>query len=255
MLGTFLLSGWVSMRAIRDLEVERVEEGNVFARVRGGIRVRLRDRAPGRARALEVRLDMDTAKSDPSFFPGGEGPSPLVVIHARPERRGPARIRRLELKTSFPFGFMEKSWSLPLDQEVVVLPHPLSVGLSKGPGESTHAPRMRKGASSPDGARPFLPGDALTHVHWKRTAQLGAPWVRTLEDEEPRGIRLQLDQKDWPPGKGFEKELERLSGSVLQARLHRLEASLELRTSEGTKVFQGFTSCWRALALAQAEGR
>jgi len=51
MLGLFLVSGWVSRRAIRDLDLLGVEEGNLFARVQGGIKVRFRDRAPGPARA------------------------------------------------------------------------------------------------------------------------------------------------------------------------------------------------------------
>jgi uncharacterized protein (DUF58 family) len=126
MLGLFLASGWVSRRAIQGLELLVIEESNLFARVQGGIKVRLRDKAPGRFRCLEVRLDVDQARVEPGFYAGGGAPGGevLLMLQAHPERRGWMRAARLELRTAFPFGFLEKAWSYPLDQELLVLPHP-----------------------------------------------------------------------------------------------------------------------------------
>jgi len=255
MVAIFLVSGWVSRHAIQGLELERIEEGNIFARVRGGIRVRLRDRVPQRMRALELRLELDQGRVEPGFYAGAQGrEDALVVLHARPERRGLCRLLSLELRTSYPFGFLEKAWRFPLDQEILILPHPRAVALHPGPRGDAARPRPKPGISSPEGARPFREGDPLSRVHWKRTAQRGAPWVRTFEDEEPSGLRLHLDLRAWVPGREFEKELERLSGAILQARLQKREVFLEILSSAVRRETEGFAASWRALALSEAEG-
>lgn len=257
MLGLFLVSGWVSRAALKGVSFASLEEGNLFARVRGGLRLRLNDDAPNRLRALEAHLVMEGGRVDPGFLPGGGdgGKNVLLVLHARAEKRGWAKVNSLELRTSFPFGFMEKAYFFRLDQAVLVLPHPRSSLL---PPRSLKGELTRNvpvpGESSPDGARPLRQGDPPNRVHWKRTAQRRRPWVRTFEGDQPVGLRLRADLRSWPPGRPFERELERLSGAILQARLQKREVSLELVNSKGHREAYGPTACWRALALAEPEG-
>jgi len=257
MLGLFLASGWVSRRAIQDLDLVAIEEGNLFARVQGGIKVRLRDRAPGRVRCLEVRLEAEGAQVAPGFHPGGRpGSDCQLALQVQAERRGPCRVARLELRTGYPFGFIEKAWSYPLELAWLVLPHPrvFEPAADRDGDQARPGPRPRPGAASPDGARPFKEGDPLSRVHWKRTAQRGAPWVRTFEDEPPAGLRLRLDLGAWAPGPAFERELEFLSGGVLRARLQRREVALWIQGPGGGASCEGYTACWRALALAEPGG-
>ncbi len=256
MLGLFLVSGWVSRAALREIGLESIEEGNLFARVRGGIRIRLRDRKPRRLRALELRLELEDGRAEPGFYAGGQDSrdAPLVVLHTRAERRGWCRLQGLELKTAYPFGFIEKSWRFPLEQKVLVLPHPrTSTQPLRLAGESRRS-RPVPGDDSPEGARPYRRGDAPSRVHWKRTAQRRAPWVRTFEGEESHGLQLKLDLARWPPGKEFERELERLSGAILQTRLQKRDVFLEIHSTEGLRDYAGHSECWRALALAAAQG-
>ena len=256
MLGLFLVSGWVSRRAIQGLKLLAVEEGNIFARVKGGVRVRFLDAHPRRIRGLEVHLDLAKARVEPGFYGGGQGDAEaiLVVLHARPEDRGWCKIRHLELRTRYPFGFLEKAWRFPVERELLVLPHPRSAALrGESRGEAQHF-IPKPGFSSPEGARPFRTGDPLSRVHWKRTAQREAPWVRTFEGEQPTGLRLHLDLRTWAPGPSFERELERLSGAILQARLQKQDVYLNVHSSEGNREHSGPTECWRALAIALAQG-
>lgn len=273
MLGLFLVSGWVSRAALQGLALESLEEGNLFARVRGGIRVRLRDRKPHRLRALEVRLELEDGRAEPGFYGGGQrgsqrsgrggalpggardGEAQLVVLHARAERRGWCRLTGLELKTSYPFGFIEKSWRFPLEQKVLVLPHPRTSTQPLLLAGDAWRSRSVPGDVSPEGARPYRRGDAPSRVHWKRTAQRRAPWVRTFEGEEARGLQLRLDLTRWSPGKEFERELERLSGAVLQTRLQKRDVHLEIHSTEGLREHSGHSECWRALATATSQGR
>ena len=68
------------------------------------------------------------------------------------------------------------------------------------------------------------------------------------------GLHLRLDVSLWGPGRPFEREVERLSGAVLQARLTKRNISLEIQGPEGAREVHGHTACWRALALVQAAG-
>jgi uncharacterized protein (DUF58 family) len=255
MLGLFLVSGWVSRRALRDLDLAGLEEGNLFARIQGGIKVRFRDRAPARVRCLEVRLVLDRGKAEPAFYPGGGrgGEERQVVLEACPEDRGACRARALEVRTTFPFGFLEKARRFPLDEELLVLPHPRPGPAGAEPGGEPGPARPGPGGASPDGARPFKERDPLGRVHWKRTAQRGTPWVRTFEDEAPAGLRLRLDLRAWAPGPAFERELEHLSGGILRARLQRRDVNLVVESVAGCRSYQGCTPCWRALALAEPD--
>ena len=254
MLGLFLVSGVLSRRALQGLRVAGLEEGNLFARVRGGLRLRLQDRGRGRIRGLELHLTLDGAQVDPGFLGRTSGAETLVVLHARAGHRGWTRARRLELRTRYPFGLVEKARFLDLDQELLILPHPRTPPAPpagwRGEG---HRTVTQAGASSPEGARPWRTGDPPGRVHWKRTAQRGQLWVRTFQEERPQGLHLRLDLTAWAPGRPFERELERLSGAVLQARLQKRDVSLELHGSAQAREIRGHTSCWRALALVQAE--
>ncbi|HJV22316.1 MAG TPA: DUF58 domain-containing protein [Holophagaceae bacterium] len=262
MLGLFLVSGVVSRKALQGLRFQSLEEGNLFARVRGGLRVRLADAAPDTPRGLELHLELEGGTVEPSFLAGAQGEAePVVVLHARAERRGWTRLTALELRTRHPFGFLEKAWRLELDRPVLVLPHPRTPGeLATSEPEEGRGSLPQAGQSSPEGVRPLRQGDPPARVHWKRTAQRSLPgalhpWVRTFEEERPKGLHLELDLRDWAPGRPFERELERLSGAVLQARLQRREVRLEVRGAEGTRLHREPTACWRALAVAQAAGR
>jgi uncharacterized protein (DUF58 family) len=256
MLGLLLVSGIFSRRALQGIKVQGFDEGNLFARVRGGLRLRLEDRHPGRVRGLELHLTLAEGTVAPSFLgaTNAQGAT-LVTLQVRADRRGFTRIQRLELRTRFPFGLIEKSRFISLEEPLLVLPHPRTQPARPASwrGEG-HRSQGLDGASSPQGVRPLRPGDAPSRVHWKRTAQRGEPWVRTFEDERPLGLHLRLDLRAWAPGRPFERELEQLSGAILQARLQKRDISLEVHDGTGIREVRGAAQCWRALALATAAG-
>jgi uncharacterized protein (DUF58 family) len=258
MLGLFLVSGVVSRRSLRNLKPLDLDEGNLFARVRGGLRLRFQDGAPGRIRGLELRLAMEGGEVETAFFAGGGGDAePVAVLHARAGKRGWTRLTGLELRTRHPFGFLEKAWRFELDRALLVLPHPRAPQAS--PGEPSREGQVRTlprpGDSSPEGARPMRSGDSPARVHWKRSAQRpqGELWVRTFEEEQPLALHLELDLGAWAPGRTFERELERLSGAILQARLQKRDVELVVRGAEGLWRHEGPQACWRALAVSEAE--
>lgn len=256
MLGLLLVSGILSRRALQGVTILGVEEGNLFARVRGGLRLRVGDAHGGRVRGLELHLVMAEGSVEPTFLgtTNREGET-QVTLQVQARQRGTTRLERLELRTRFPFGLLEKSRFLTLEDSILVFPHPRTPPARPASwrGEG-HRPQGKDGASSPEGVRPLREGDPPSRVHWKRTAQRGEPWVRTFEDDRPLGRHLRLDLRAWAPGRAFEQELERLSGAVLQARLQKRDISLELHDRTGIRETRGYRACWCALALAEASG-
>ncbi|MDE3033930.1 MAG: hypothetical protein KGI56_09720, partial [Acidobacteriota bacterium] len=68
MLGLLLVSGILSRRALSDLELAGLDESNLFARVRGGLRLQFRDAAQRRPRGLEVHLRLEGGQAQPGFL-------------------------------------------------------------------------------------------------------------------------------------------------------------------------------------------
>jgi len=254
MIGLLLVSGWVSRASLQAIEPVRIEEGSLFARLKGGLRLRLSDKAPKRIRGLDVRMKIPNCRVEPSFFPGGKGDeTPTVVLQVRPEKRGPVQPQYIELRTSYPFGFLEKTRRFRLDTTLFVAPHPSGHESHDEDRGDFSEPDTKSGYSSPVGARPFVAGDSINRIHWKRTAQHGEPWVRVMEGDQLKGLMLELDLTEWLPGKTFENELERLSGAILQARLQKIHTILTLHSRHGRIEATGHLAAWRALVPLEAE--
>jgi uncharacterized protein (DUF58 family) len=254
MVGLLVVSGLVGRASLLGVVPVGVEAGALFARLRGGVRLRLSDGAPRRARGLELRLDIEGCAAAPAFYRGGGGKaSPAVPIRVVPERRGRLKIIGVEFRGSHPFGLIERSLRFPLDARLAAAPHPAGAREPDyGGGDDYREPTPASGYSSPVGARPFRPGDPLGGVHWKRTAQRGEPVSRLMEGDEARGLALELDLREWEPGRAFEDELEALSGALLQARLRGRDAALALHGPDGRTDAVGHVAAGRALAGARA---
>jgi len=255
MIGLLLVSGWVSRASIQSIELAHIEDGSLFAKLKGGLRLRLADKKPKRIRGLEIHLDIPNCHVEPGFYPGGKGePSPTIVLQVRPQKRGLAKLKCIEIRTSHPFGFLEKIRRFPTDIPLLVAPHPSGYEKYEGGHDDFSVPDTKSAYSSPIGARPFIPGDSINQVHWKRTAQRGEPWARVMEGDSPKGLLLELDLTEWEPGLSFERELERLSGAILQARLQKIEVTLSVIGRRSRIEAEGHLAAWKALAPLEAEG-
>jgi uncharacterized protein (DUF58 family) len=254
MIGLLLVSGWVSRAAIGSIEVDDVLEGSFFANTKGGLWVRFADKKPKRPRCLEIHLDIGNCRVEPSFLYGGDtNESPMASFPIRPMKRGMTAIKSLNLRTRYPFGFLEKIRCIQVNLPVLVAPRPVGYERQGGDGELSE-PSTNFGFSSPVGARPFVLGDSVSRIHWKRTAQRGVPWVRVLEGDKPKGILLKIDLAQFEPGDEFEEELEMLSGSILQARLQKMDITLTVLGQHGKTETKGHIRAWKKLATLEAEG-
>jgi uncharacterized protein (DUF58 family) len=264
MIGLLLVSGWVSRAALLAIQPGQFADGAFFAQTKGGLRLHLSDSKPKRIRCLNIYLEISNCQAEHVFYPSAERKGgqrkaglgtgePQPVFSVRPEKRGVANIKSINFSTSHPFGFLEKTKLFPVEMQVLVAPRPVGSESPIGGSGEFADPTPKSGYSGPVGARPFAPGDPTSHVHWKRTAQRGEPWVRLMEGDQPRGVFLELDLTAWAPGQDFEDELERLSGSVLQAKLLRADVMLIILGKHGRRDVHGHRAAWKALAEAEAE--
>jgi uncharacterized protein (DUF58 family) len=114
-----------------------------------------------------------------------------------PRRRGLCRITRMRAKTSYPFGFFEKSrrltpsrelcfWVAPRAVDIQALLLPLLAELGEEP-----AGRAGRGEDF-FALRPLRPGDDPRLVHWKKSAKLGRFVLRETEAQSARELWLEL---------------------------------------------------------------
>ncbi len=94
-------------------------------------------------------------------------------------KRGPAPLNRVNLKTSFPFGFFVKTKSLPINLETLIFPIIKEVVLPS-PTEYSEEGEGTIGLAGDDlySVREYQPGDPMAAVHWKSSAKTGALRVK-----------------------------------------------------------------------------
>jgi uncharacterized protein (DUF58 family) len=118
------------------------------------------------------------------------------------QRRGLYRESSFGLATRFPFAFLTKTRTVPLQREIVVYPRvepaddffevlPMITGefetFVRGRGYDLY--RIRE----------YMPEDSARHVDWKATAKSGSLKVREFSREDERKLRIVFDNP--PPGK------------------------------------------------------
>ncbi len=257
MLGSIALSGWLSERAIRQLEVRRrVPRGATVDRpVRIAYEVRNHKK-----RIPTYSLELREEGLPDSAFVAGVAPGETVTVRSehRFVSRGVYPLETLTLATSFPFGLFRKERDLQVPGELVVWPRtdrrvrsvavagerarfrgPAPAGLAGGRGEYR-------------ALREYRPGDDPRDIHWRSTASYGEPVVKEYERDGARSVWICLDGGA-EPGDPAEAAVE--VAAALAARFARRGRRFGLATS-GWRVDPGSgpVQLERALdALARVE--
>lgn len=145
-----------------------------------------------------------------------------------PPRRGSYRVSTEGLSSSFPFGFLLKRVGLKIEQPLLVWPEPVRCPI---PPDLSVARRLTGEERKRVGAgtdllklRPYRPGDAMHHIHWKAFARTGELIVKELADEGSRGfvLRIQSSSILWEE----ESRFDRMCGVAVylaEALFHRDE--------------------------------
>jgi uncharacterized protein (DUF58 family) len=143
--------------------------------------------------------------------------------------RGTFYTKGYELSTAFPFGFFEKTVSIPSPSEVVVYPklHQLWM-VQSGSLLAGDAQEVRKKGRGPAlyNLRDYQHGDDSRNIHWKISARHAKLFIQEHEKEEERKVQIWLSNR-LPVGARVETQKEGSSdASTPRARAGKALRSL-----------------------------
>lgn len=137
-------------------------------------------------------------------------------------RRGVISLDVVTLRSTFPFGLVERTVTFLDPAEVWVWPRP-RVGGATAVDATGSTARRTTDPEEIDDLRPYRPGDRLRDLHVSTTARTGEPHVVVRRGHADAAVWI-----DVPSGGGpsREVEIERAAGSVLQASEQRRPVGL-----------------------------
>lgn len=203
LLGTIVLSGWVSERALRGVRVQRRLPRALTVGVPGALEYvvqpgpqRLQSHGLSLAESgVDDWLDMEAAWL-PLLSPGA---GIRVRTAVTPRRRGVYALTEVTVATAFPFGLFSKERDVPAGGTVVVWPRtdlpvtlPARAG-SDGRRETAAVPAAGGTRGEFRALREYRSGDDPRDVHWRSTARRGDVIVREYERDAADEYWLVLD--------------------------------------------------------------
>ncbi|HSM13253.1 MAG TPA: DUF58 domain-containing protein [Thermoanaerobaculia bacterium] len=217
MLALLAVSGVVSRRNLRSLEVELRAPDEVFARRPAALEFLVRNRGRWSARwLLLVAVDARgpwrlVSRLGAGQSVGGE----LDTIFAR---RGRQRVEALHFASLFPLGLFRKGLRYPVGTDVLVFPEIFPAGeveiVPAGQAGDRSASRSGWGHEL-HALRAFRQGDDPRSIHWKKSAQAGLLVYQEHEAEE--SLRLSILFDDGAARLSNEQERERFERLVSEA--------------------------------------
>ncbi len=222
MLGFIALSGWLSERVLRQLEIRRRTPRGVTV----GRPLRITYQVTNRKRwfpTLAVYL-VEAGLPEPAFI-GRVGAGESVALGSENHfiRRGIYPLETLTLSTSFPFGLFTKERDVPLPGELVIWPRAdRAVRLSSPPGGRRRPQFANSSEGAPAargeyrGLREYRVGDDPRDIHWRTSAKIGKPVTREYDQQANEIIRICLDTRG-EPGEAAEAAIEVAAAAAARA--------------------------------------
>lgn len=221
MLSLIVLSGVLSEHVLRGLTVERRLPTRAIAGEPALVELLVRN---GKSRLVSYSVEVEDQASGVEnvrrcYFlkiaPEGEQSASYRRV---PERRGVLHFTGFSIATRFPFALFEKWRDVDLAGQLIVYPKQLPVSLPEGTfrdqGERGGSARGR-GVETRE-LREYRMDDEVRMIHWRRSASLGKPVVRELEQDASSLFSIRLDNHrpsgasvDWE--RAFEANVSRAS--------------------------------------------
>ncbi|MCG8455707.1 MAG: DUF58 domain-containing protein [Holophagales bacterium] len=241
-----LLAAW----NVRGLEVELGSDDEIFVNQPSNVSLTVRNPSRFRPRwLLVVSVELDDSDDAPRpsrqrvtpwlipFLPPGGEVQGLGELMLR--RRGPRKIRSVEVSSLFPLGLYHKGIRHPQEIDILVYPEIFhgSAARARRSGDSGDDTGPRAGWGHDLFAlRDYQPGDDPRGIHWKQTARQGQLIFQQRAVDENRRFQIVLDNAVGELHDGAErKRFERLVSEAATAALDFLGRGYEvsLTTRDG----------------------
>jgi uncharacterized protein (DUF58 family) len=210
LLSIIVLSGVLSERVIAGVRVKRILPEGAFANEPFPLRYEV-TQEKGRAFAVRISEGGGTLEGW-AWIPTVLAGSPVTArADVTAPRRGPLRLRGVQISTFFPFGLFEKSRSVAVDDLLLIWPRR---GFSCAPPEADHGrltgesgnQRHRDGSGDIQGLRELGDLEDARRVHWKKSATAGKLLKVEREREDRKQFTLRIG--DDAPGDSLERACE-----------------------------------------------
>ncbi len=222
MLGFIALSGWLSERVLRRLEIRRRTPRGVT--VQKPIRITYYVANRKRLFPTLATYLFEEGLSEPAFISRvGAGDSVAVCSENHFVHRGVYPLETLTLSTSFPFGLFTKERDVPLPGELVIWPRSDRPVRLPAPPRGRGRPQFSDASGGASGARgeyrglrEYRVGDDPRDIHWRTTAKIGRPVTREYDLDATEIVRICLDTRG-EPGDAAEAAIEVAAALAAQA--------------------------------------
>lgn len=223
LLSVVIVSGLLSERVLRGIEVHRHMPPEVTARVPFAVVLEVRN--PHRRKISYALTVSDSGDFFPrrklgyisSLYPGESRSFPYL---AQVETRGLHRFGPVHLITRFPFGLFEKVRIIPLEASFIVYPglKEFSRLRALASGKDRIGTKKRRWGDEMLGLRSALHEDDHRFIHWPTSARMGQLMVKEFveEIEYPRPIFFDNRGNE---GQNFEQAVE-FAASLLRLLIH-----------------------------------
>ncbi|MBI3611087.1 MAG: DUF58 domain-containing protein [Nitrospirae bacterium] len=196
MLSLIIISGILSEQSLRKISVDWRFPARIFARQPVPVEMRITN-GKRFLPSFSFRVDEgDGAARSVYFFKLPARQTTSSTQTTRFERRGLRTLPPLTLRTTFPFGFFNKSLIRPRTQTVLVYPRilPMPPGLqtARARAGQDREDRRRGSGAELHNLRDYTPSDDARGIHWKASARESKLLLKEYEREEEGRVLLCL---------------------------------------------------------------
>jgi len=199
LLSLLLVSGVLSDLALWKLQIKRQLPERLFAGRRSLIDIAvLNEKRWLSSVSVETIDELDGLDTEAARFVRIEpGKKEIGSYRFDAPRRGLFELGTMRVLTRYPFGLIEKGYTIFLPDEIVVYPklleHVATPSLRPMQGEAAPIHQTGRGSEFAGSVRFYREGDEARDIHWKRTASRGELVVREHEQESSALVTLSVD--------------------------------------------------------------
>jgi uncharacterized protein (DUF58 family) len=197
LLSMLMINAILSRTSLHGLSLRFQLPPRFFAETEALVRMEIRNhkrRFPSYAIALVAARGSDAGGGHFAFKIPAEGQHSFMRSQRFPVR-GLHRLPPLRLRSSYPFGLIEKFIPVELEQEVLVHPRLESArtdGSAAAERFGDYLSSRRGQGVHPYGVREYAHGDDVRHIHWPSSARAGRWMLREFELEKNQRLVLHL---------------------------------------------------------------
>ena len=266
LLSLLLVSGVLSDLALLRLRVSRSLPKRMFAGKRTLVEIIARNEKRWVASvSVEMTDELEGLDPDSAHFVRIKAKAEERATYAcESPKRGRLVFGPIRVVTRYPFGLIEKGFTVSVPDELVVFPRLLEgvkpPPLDQAEGDLSPMHRTGRGSEFAGGVRFYREGDEARDIHWRRTAARGELVVRERAREARAMVTLTIDNRfDLGTTKGrrwrerFETEVSRVA--TIAASYLKQGVSVQVNAANETSPLVSGGAppdpIWRFLALLE----